>query len=179
MLRGVTWKNWPRKGAKDAIASCELRILNSGFRLQTSDLSSVLSKNKRRSALTKSFYHLLWEFCKKNANIFSADAILGKGSPSSWPSPPAGTMQLKNGSAIVSISSSRPTRKRLPNNLFCSPADWPRFENDSLNGEQSVGSNAFGGTPKAAGKTPAFPQAKCIVPALGEGKAVARFLIGG
>src|ERR1700691_696866 len=30
-----------------------------------------ISKNKRLCALTRPFYHVFWEFCKKSANIFS------------------------------------------------------------------------------------------------------------
>jgi hypothetical protein len=72
-------------------------------------------------------------------------------------------MQLKLGSATVSVASSRPTRKRLPNNLFCSPADWRRTLNDSPLGEASHGSDAFGGTPKAAGEDARALQSICIV----------------
>src|SRR5580658_820244 len=39
------------------------------------------------------------------------------------------------GSATVSVASSRPTRKRLPNNLFCSLAGWPPASKVSLFGE--------------------------------------------
>jgi hypothetical protein len=45
-------------------------------------------------------------------------------------------MQMKNGSAIVPIASSR------------RPADWPRTQNDSPFGESPEGTNAFGETPE-------------------------------
>jgi hypothetical protein len=51
--------------------------------------------------------------------------------------------------------------------LFCSPADWRRTLNDSPLGEASHGSDAFGGTPKAAGEDARAPQSICIVTAWG------------
>ena len=54
-------------------------------------------------------------------------------------------MKLKNGSAIVSIASSR------------RPADWPREEETHFSVIHRKGVNAFGGTPKAAGEDARAP----------------------
>jgi hypothetical protein len=73
------------------------------------------------------------------------------------------------GSATVSVASSRPTRKRLPNKLFCSPAGWPRQQTTHFSVNLVRALNAFGEKseqtraaplavlPKAAGETPALP----------------------
>jgi hypothetical protein len=59
-------------------------------------------------------------------------------------------MQLKNGSAIVSIASSR------------RPADWPWEEGTHFSVIHREGVNAFGGTPKAAGEDARAPQSICM-----------------
>jgi hypothetical protein len=73
-------------------------------------------------------------------------------------------MQLNNGSATVSVASSRPTRKRLPNNLFCSLAGWPRRQTTHFSVNLLRRPNAFGETPKAAGEDARAPQSNCTVP---------------